>query len=80
VDAAQWDLDGDGQKELVSLAGGDILFFRKEGSDYTAYALAQPLQEGWKLTAQDGVFVLKNRAGESRIYSVLRDGALYPAG
>ena len=76
---AQWDLDSDGEKEMVILED-EVLLLRKEGDNYIAYTLAQPLEKGWTLTAQDGVFLLKNAAGESRIYSVLRDGALYPAG
>lgn len=71
-----WDLDGDGRKEVVNSEGAEILFV----SDGTAYGLAEPLAKGQTLTAQDGVFIVKNAAGESRIYSVLRNGALYPAG
>lgn len=72
---ALWDLDGDGEKEVVALEG-EVLFV-KGGA---AYGLAEALPKGQTLTPQDGVFVLKNEAGESRIYSVLRDGALWPAG
>ena len=77
--AAAWDLDGDGEKELVCLEG-QALFFRMEEDGPAAYALAQPLAEGQTLTAQDGVFVLADSSGRSRIYSVFRDGALWPAG
>lgn len=76
VATARWDLDGDGTPELVNTAGTDILFVQ----DGTAYTLAEPLDGGQTLTAQDGVFIVKNEQGESRIYSRLRDGALYPAG
>lgn len=76
VETAQWDLDGDGAAELVNSGGADILFVQ----DGTAYALAEPLSKGQTLTAQDGVFIVKNDRGESRIYSRLRDGAIYPAG
>ena len=76
LELPKWDLDGDGKKETVNPEGAEILFF--EGD--TAYGLAEPLAKGQTLTAQDGVFIVKNKAGESRIYSVLRDGALYPAG
>ncbi|MBP3486388.1 MAG: helix-turn-helix transcriptional regulator [Oscillospiraceae bacterium] len=77
--AAEWDLDGDGEKELVCLEG-QALFFRMEEDGPAAYALAQPLPQGQTLTAQDGVFVLAASSGRSRIYSVFRDGALWPAG
>ena len=76
VELAQWDLDGDGQAELVNPEGVDILLVQ----DGKAYALAEPLPKGQSLTAQDGVFIVKNEEGESRIYSRLRDGAIYPAG
>ena len=76
LELPRWDLDGDGKKETVNPEGLEILFF--EGD--TAYGLAEPLSKGQTLTAQDGVFIVTNKAGESRIYSVLRDGALYPAG
>lgn len=76
VETAQWDLDGDGAAELVNSGGAEILFVQ----DGTAYALAEPLSKGQTLTAQDGVFIVKNDRGESRIYSRLRDGAIYPAG
>lgn len=76
VETAQWDLDGDGAAELVNSGGADILFVQ----DGTAYALGEPLSKGQTLTAQDGVFIVKNDRGESRIYSRLRDGAIYPAG
>lgn len=76
LELPKWDLDGDGKKETVNTEGAEILFVE----DGTAYGLAQPLPKGLSLTAQDGVFIVKNKAGESRIYSVLRDGALYPAG
>lgn len=77
--AAAWDLDSDGEKELVCLEG-QALFFRMEEDGPAAYALAQPLAQGQTLTAQDGVFVLAASSGRSRIYSVFRDGALWPAG
>lgn len=80
VAIAQWDLDGDGEKELVNGAGADVLFIAGTAEGSTAYALAEPLAQGQTLTAQDGVFIVKNEQGESRIYSVFRDGALYPAG
>lgn len=76
VELAAWDLDGDGTAEQVNPEGKDILLIR----DGTAYALAEPLPKGQELTAQDGVFIVKNTQGESRIYSRLRDGAIYPAG
>lgn len=76
AETAQWDLDGDGAAELVNSGGADILFVQ----DGTAYALGEPLSKGQTLTAQDGVFIVKNDRGESRIYSRLRDGAIYPAG
>lgn len=75
LETALWDLDGDGEKELVVLEE-DVLFVQGD----TAYGLAAPLAKGQSLTAQDGVFIVKNEAGESRIYSRLRDGAVYPAG
>ena len=76
VELAAWDLDGDGEAEQVNPAGEDILLIR----DGKAYALAEPLAKGQKLTAQDGVFIVKNAAGESRIYSRLRDEGIWPAG
>lgn len=76
VETARWDLDGDGAAELVNSGGAEILFVQ----DGTAYALGEPLSKGQTLTAQDGVFIVKNDRGESRIYSRLRDGAIYPAG
>lgn len=76
LELPMWDLDGDGKKEVVNPEGAEILFFDGD----TAYGLAEPLHRGQTLTAQDGVFIVKNQVGESRIYSVLRDGALYPAG
>lgn len=76
VELAAWDLDGDGEAELVNGGGVDVLLIR-EG---TAYALAEPLAKGQSLTVQDGVFIVKNEQGESRVYSRLRDGALCPAG
>ena len=75
VETALWDLDGDGEKELVTLEE-DVLFVQGD----TAYGLAESLPKGQTLTAQDGVFIVKNDQGESRIYSRLRDGALWPAG
>lgn len=76
VETAVWDLDGDGEAELVNPNGADILFVQ----DGVAYTLAEPLGKGQSLTARDGVFIVKNDRGESRIYSRLRDGALWPAG
>ena len=76
VELAAWDLDGDGEAELVNPEGKEILLLR----DGKAYALAEPLGKGQTLTVQDGVFIVKNNEGESRIYSRLRDGAIYPAG
>ena len=76
LELPKWDLDGDGKKELVNAEQEDILFV----SGGAAYGLAEPLAKGQTLTAQDGVFIVKNAEGESRIYSVLRDGAIYPAG
>lgn len=76
VELAAWDLDGDGETELVNPEGKDILLIQ----DGKAYTLSEPLGKGQSLTAQDGVFIVKNNEGESRIYSRLRDGAIYPAG
>ena len=76
VELAACDLDGNGEAELVNPEGKEILLLR----DGKAYALAEPLGKGQTLTAQDGVFIVKNNEGESRIYSRLRDGAIYPAG
>ena len=76
VELTPWDLDGDGVAEQVNPEGKDILLIR----DGKAYALAEPLPKGQKMTAQDGVFIVKNAEGESRIYSRLRDDALWPAG
>ena len=76
VELTLWDLDGDGVAEQVNPGGKDILLIR----DGKAYALAEPLPKGQKMTAQDGVFIVKNAEGESRIYSRLRDGAIWPAG
>ena len=76
VALAAWDLDGDGKAEEVNPEGEDILLIR-EGK---AYALAEPLAKGQKLTAQDGVFIVKNAEGESRIYSRLRNDGIWPAG
>lgn len=76
VALSTWDLDGDGKAEQVNPEGEDILLIR----DGKAYALAEPLAKGQKLTAQDGVFIVKNAEGESRIYSRLRDDAIWPAG
>lgn len=76
LELPRWDLNGDGKKETVNTEGAEILFFDGD----TAYGLAEALPKGQTLTAQDGVFIVKNKAGESRIYSVLRNGALYPAG
>ena len=76
VALAAWDLDGDGEAEQVNPEGEDILLIR-EGK---AYALAEPLAKGQKLTAQDGVFIVKNAEGESRIYSRLRNDGIWPAG
>ena len=76
VELTPWDLDGDGVAEQVNPEGKDILLIR----DGKAYALAEPLPKGQKMTAQDGVFIVKNAEGESRIYSRLRDGAIWPAG
>ena len=76
AELAAWDLDGDGTMELVNPEGLDILLIR----DGKAYTLSEPLAKGQSLTAQDGVFIVKNEQGESRIYSRLRDGAIYPAG
>ena len=76
VELAAWDLDGDGVAEQVNPEGKDILLIR----DGKAYALAEPLPKEQKMTAQDGVFIVKNAVGESRIYSRLRDGAIWPAG
>ena len=73
---AAWDLDGDGEAEQVNPEGEDILLIR----DGKAYALAEPLAKGQKLTAQDGVFIVKNAEGESRIYSRLRNDGIWPAG
>ena len=70
------DLDGDGKAEEVNPEGEDILLIR----DGKAYALAEPLAKGQKLTAQDGVFIVKNAEGESRIYSRLRNDGIWPAG
>ena len=78
--AAVWDLDSDGEGEVVPLGGEEILFFRAAGGGYTAYALAEPLPEGAVLTAADGVFILTGKDGGMRVYSILRDGALWPAG
>ena len=76
VALAAWDLDGDGEAEQVNPEGEDILLIR----DGKAYALAEPLAKGQKLTAQDGVFIVKNAEGESRIYSRLRNDGIWPAG
>ena len=76
VALAAWDLDGDGKAEEVNPEGEDILLIR----DGKAYALAEPLAKGQKLTAQDGVFIVKNAEGESRIYSRLRNDGIWPAG
>ena len=76
VALAAWDLDGDGEAEQVNPEGEDILLVR----DGKAYALAEPLAKGQKLTAQDGVFIVKNAEGESRIYSRLRNDGIWPAG
>ena len=76
VDLAAWDLDGDGTAEQVNPEGRSILLIQ----DGVAYALAEPLAGGQTLTAQDGVFIVKNAQGESRIYSRLRDGGIWPAG
>ena len=76
LELPQWDLDGDGKKELVNPEGEEILFV-KNG---TAYALAEPLPKGQTLSAQDGVFIVKNEKGESSIFSVLQNETLYPAG
>lgn len=76
VELAAWDVDGDGVAEQVNPGGKDILLIW----DGKAYALAEPLPKGQKMTAQDGVFIVKNAEGESRIYSRLRDGAIWPAG
>lgn len=76
VALAAWDLDGDGKAEQVNPEGEDILLIR----DGKAYALAEPLAKGQKLTAQDGVFIVKNAEGESRIYSRLRNDGIWPAG
>ena len=70
------DLDGDGVAEQVNPEGRSILLIQ----DGVAYALAEPLAGGQTLTAQDGVFIVKNAQGESRIYSRLRDGGIWPAG
>lgn len=76
VELTACDLDGDSEAELVNPDGKDILLIQ----DGKAYALAEPLGKGQTLTAQDGVFIVKNEKGESRIYSRLRNGAIYPAG
>ena len=76
VALAAWDLDGDGKAEEVNPEGEDILLIR----DGKAYALAEPLAKGQKLTAQDGVFIVKNAEGESRVYSRLRNDGIWPAG
>ena len=76
VALSAWDLDGDGEAEQVNPEGEDILLIR----DGKAYALAEPLAKGQKLTAQDGVFIVKNAEGESRIYSRLRNDGIWPAG
>ena len=76
VELAAWDVDGDGVAEQVNPEGKEILLIR----DGKAYALVEPLPKGQKMTAQDGVFIVKNAQGESRIYSRLRDDAIWPAG
>ena len=76
VELKEWDLDGDGKAELVNPQEAEVLLIR-EGK---AYALAEPLAGEQRLTVQDGVFIVKDAAGESRIYSRLREDGIYPAG
>lgn len=59
-ETVEWDLDGDGENELVFLDHPEnILFLDRGMEEYTAYCLADPLPEGAELTVENGAFVLR---------------------